>query len=154
MKIQNLLLVLLLGAFQLTQAQEHNKKLESQHNQQPIQGTWQVEKEYDSSGKLIRYDSLYTYSTTSVDELPKALDSLLKSWEANFKHDIPDTNSLFRWFTADTTFLNSSRPEAWLQSTPEVFPEAFKALQLWMQQQRRLLLQESDEPEKAPHSTI
>ncbi len=49
-------------------------------------GTWKVDKEFDENGNLIRYDSIYSWSSTDkFNQLYlKNPDSLLKSFQSRF----------------------------------------------------------------------
>lgn len=49
-------------------------------------GTWKVDKEFDENGNLIRYDSIYSWSSNNkFDNLSmKGRDSLVKSFESKF----------------------------------------------------------------------
>jgi hypothetical protein len=49
-------------------------------------GSWRVDKEFDEHGNLIRYDSIYSWSSNSdLDALSTfEKDSLLKSFESRF----------------------------------------------------------------------
>src|SRR5690606_29335544 len=54
--------------------------------QQPPQGEWKVNREYDENGNLIRYDSIYSWSSTEhLDDLgPFDRDSLLQGFRSRF----------------------------------------------------------------------
>ena len=55
--------------------------------------TWDVKKEYDEFGNLIKYDSIYSYSYSNIkgDSLKVNLDSIMDSFRGYF-----DKNSPFR----------------------------------------------------------
>ncbi|MEH6769070.1 hypothetical protein [Maribacter arcticus] len=57
-------------------------------------GSWNVNKEYDELGNLIKYDSVYSYSYTNVkgDSLNVNLDSIMGSFRKYFKESAP-----FEW---------------------------------------------------------
>lgn len=73
-------------------AQEKNKETLKKEGDnlvqitEPQKGTWKVDKEFDENGNLIRYDSIYSWSST--DKLgefsQKNPDSLLKSFQSKF----------------------------------------------------------------------
>lgn len=62
------------------------KEKDSIAQTEPLKGTWKVDKEFDEDGNLIRYDSIYSWSSTDDhDELAqKNPDSLLQSFQSKF----------------------------------------------------------------------
>ena len=100
------------------QNNETKQELKAKPNslmEQP-KGSWKVDKEFDENGNLIRYDSIYSWSSSSnLDDLSTfEKDSLLKSFEdrffknfSNFKdqgfEDIFSSDSVFskRFFNDD-----------------------------------------------------
>lgn len=56
--------------------------------------TWDVKREYDEFGNLIKYDSIYSYSYSNVkdDSLNVNLDSIMDSFKGYF-----DKNAPFEW---------------------------------------------------------
>lgn len=56
--------------------------------------TWDVKKEYDEFGNLIKYDSIYSWSYSNVkgDSLKVNLDSIMDSFRGYF-----DKNTPFKW---------------------------------------------------------
>ncbi|SHE57715.1 hypothetical protein SAMN03080594_101675 [Arenibacter palladensis] len=71
-------------------AQENKKEANLQKDSiaqvEPPKGTWKVDKEFDENGNLIRYDSIYSWSSTdNLDELAQRNpDSLLQSFRSKF----------------------------------------------------------------------
>ena len=74
-------------------AQEHKKEENLQHAKDSIEqisekpkGTWKVDKEFDENGNLIRYDSVYSWSSGEDLESLSLLerDSTLKSMRSKF----------------------------------------------------------------------
>lgn len=75
-------------------AQEQDKKnkeesLDKAKEEQLVEvpkGTWKVDKEFDENGNLIRYDSIYSWSSLdNADDIPfKDRDSLLQSFQSKF----------------------------------------------------------------------
>ena len=72
---------------------QENKKAESLRKDkddvsqsEPPKGTWKVDKEFDEDGNLIRYDSIYSWSSKNdLDELAqKNPDSVLRSFQSRF----------------------------------------------------------------------
>lgn len=90
---------------------------------EPPEGTWKVDKEFDEDGNLIRYDSIYSWSSTDVNELAqKNPDSLLKSFRSKFYRnfskfddqrfeDLFADDSLFAHRLFDDDFFNSQLGE-------------------------------------------
>ncbi|MGO4917979.1 hypothetical protein [Maribacter spongiicola] len=56
--------------------------------------SWNVNREYDEQGNLIRYDSVYSYSYTNIkgDSIKVNLDSIMGSFRSYFKENTP-----FEW---------------------------------------------------------
>ncbi|WP_142785306.1 hypothetical protein [Changchengzhania lutea] len=75
------------------------KKNENKKQQEVVvevpKGTWRVDKEFDESGNLIRYDSIYSWS--SDDKLQNFSsfdrDSLLQSFKSKFFSEFSDFES-------------------------------------------------------------
>ncbi|UMB60747.1 hypothetical protein MHL31_00705 [Lutibacter sp. A80] len=61
------------------------KKNENNLNDQP-KGSWKVNKEFDENGNLIKYDSIYSWSSTkNFDNLSSVnKDSLIQSFKSRF----------------------------------------------------------------------
>ncbi|RKS45076.1 hypothetical protein BC962_2751 [Gillisia mitskevichiae] len=107
-------------------AQEKEKK--EQNKDQKLSSAqpeekWDVKKEYDEEGNLIRYDSVYSwkYSTIEGDSISQNLDSIMDNfrryfevkapykWENYFSY-FPKNDSLFmNDFFADDYFLRNWR---------------------------------------------
>jgi hypothetical protein len=116
MKKIRFLLILLLG---LTSCQAQNKQKDTQ--EVTPKGKWQVHREYDENGNLVKYDSVYVWSSSNFKHFPKDqnLDSLLQSYKTfisksdyhNFQPDFSlfeNTDSLFnKNFFDDTFFLDN-----------------------------------------------
>lgn len=72
---------------------------------QPPQGTWKVDKEFDENGNLIRYDSIYSWSSedfgNSFNHNP---DSLLKSFRSGFYRHFSGTDNFGNLFPQDSLF--------------------------------------------------
>ncbi|WP_026811161.1 hypothetical protein [Arenibacter latericius] len=69
---------------------DNNKQI----TEQP-KGTWKVDKEYDEKGNLIRYDSIYSWSSTdNLGELMQSNpDSLMKSLQSRFYSNFKGFNN-------------------------------------------------------------
>ena len=105
-------------------AQENKKEATLQKDSiaqvEPPKGTWKVDKEFDENGNLIRYDSIYSWSSTdNLGELAQRNpDSLLQSFRSkfyrNFSHidnqrfgDLFSDDSLFTKKFFDNDFFDS-----------------------------------------------
>lgn len=88
-KYMTFLIALLLS---LTSCQSQDKKgdaiAKKDDNKEEVQpkGTWKVDKEFDENGNLIRYDSIYSWSSNdSLNDLTALdRDSLLNNFESKF----------------------------------------------------------------------
>lgn len=71
---------------------------------------WDVKKEYDAFGNLIKYDSIYTYSYSNIkgDTIQVNLDSIMNSFRGYFKENTPfKWNERFSYFPQnDSLFMN------------------------------------------------
>jgi hypothetical protein len=83
------------------------KKMKETREEQP-KGSWKVDKEFDENGNLIKYDSIYSWSSSSkYDDLSSfAKDSLLKSFESKFFNDYShfENQGFSDLFTQDSLF--------------------------------------------------
>lgn len=85
---------------------EKDKKISSSQPKEK----WDVKKEYDEEGNLIRYDSVYTwrYSTIDGDTINQNLDSIMDNFRRYFEHAAPFTwEDYFSYFPKnDSLFMN------------------------------------------------
>jgi hypothetical protein len=85
-------LLFMLGLLSMSCKGQENetKKVEKVENQKNIveepKGTWKVDKEFDENGNLIRYDSIYSWtSNDKFDNLSLSdKDSLIQSFKSRF----------------------------------------------------------------------
>jgi len=75
-------------------SQEKEKKDKEVTKEIKPETRWEVKKEYDEFGNLIRYDSLYTwkYSNVRGDSIAINLDSIMDTFRKHF-----ETTSSFKW---------------------------------------------------------
>ncbi|MGB6152152.1 MAG: hypothetical protein WBG48_09180 [Pricia sp.] len=71
------------------QEKKENENLQKDNPEQMAEqpkGTWKVDKEFDENGNLIRYDSIYSWSSTDnfEDLAQKNPDSLIQSLQSKF----------------------------------------------------------------------
>ena len=90
-------------------------------------GNWEVKKEYDEFGNLIRYDSVYRWSYSNIkgDSVFVNLDSIMDRFRAHFEAD-----SLFLWRDRFSYF-----PEADSLLMKEFFDDDY-FFRNWEQQQQ------------------
>ncbi len=97
--------------------QEFNKDKNSQNDNDSIaqiaespEGTWKVNKEFDEDGNLIRYDSIYSWSSNNnLNELALSNpDSLLKSFRSKFYRNFSkfDDQRFENLFAEDSLFTD------------------------------------------------
>lgn len=105
--------VLLLAVGLLTmncsgQKQEH-KKAEIAATEQP-KGSWKVDKEFDENGNLIKYDSIYSWSSSNTTDGVSAMDrdSLMQSFKSKFFHNYSkfEHQGFENLFSEDSLFSN------------------------------------------------
>ena len=86
-----------------TELKEHKETI----TEQP-KGSWKVNKEFDDNGNLIRYDSIYSWSSNGkFDDLSTLeKDSLLKSFKSRFFTNFSDfeNNGFDDVFSKDSLF--------------------------------------------------
>jgi len=122
-KIINILLVLTLigcNSQKKEQQQENNQKEKDKTIVKPKE-KWDVRKEYDEFGNLIKYDSIYSWSYSNIkgDSLRVNLDSIMDSFKGYFNENesfklsedfffLPKKDSLFMndFFKNDYFFRN------------------------------------------------
>ncbi|MDF0707686.1 hypothetical protein [Flagellimonas okinawensis] len=89
MKIQILFCTVLLLVLTSCQGQEkkENEMAKDGENKAMARpkGSWKVDREFDENGNLIRYDSIYSWSSDSLNDLSGLdRDSLLSNFESKF----------------------------------------------------------------------
>ena len=92
--------------------QEHQKEqlTESKDNmaQEEPEGSWKVNREFDEDGNLIRYDSIYSWSSSNYDKNLAKIDrdSLLQSFKSRFSQGFsPFNEEGFNHFFADDSLF-------------------------------------------------
>lgn len=109
------LLVVMVGLLSMScnaQNEETTKKElknETQVAEDP-KGTWKVDKEFDEQGNLIRYDSIYSWSSTNqYDHLSAPeRDSLMQSFKSRFFTNLSpfEKEGFSAVFSQDSLFSN------------------------------------------------
>ena len=74
------------------------------------QEKWDVKKEYDAFGNLIKYDSIYSYSYSNIegDTIQVNLDSIMNSFRGYFEENTPfNWNKRFSYFPQNDSLFMS-----------------------------------------------
>lgn len=113
--MKNLIYLLFVLSFIGCDSQE-KKKQDTQEPDKKEQKTikpkenWDVKKEYDEFGNLIKYDSIYSYSYSNIkgDSLQVNLDSIMDSFKGYFEKTEPFKmkDRLFYFPQNDSLFMN------------------------------------------------
>ncbi len=88
MKTYAFLLIIALWSVSCSGQEDKVIKEESKQAENKIEdpkGTWRVDKEFDENGNLIRYDSIYSWSSSKFDDIASLdKDSLMQSFKSRF----------------------------------------------------------------------
>jgi hypothetical protein len=113
--MKKMVFIVLISLFIGCNSQEKNKQ-ETQEPEKKELATiepkekWDVKKEYDEFGNLIKYDSIYSYSYSNIegDSIKVNLDSIMNSFRGYFKENSPfNWNERFSYFPQnDSLFMN------------------------------------------------
>lgn len=121
------LVLLFMGCKGQEKEQPQIEKNEKEEKIEKPKGQWDVHREYDEQGNLIKYDSIYSYSYSNIegDSLKVNLDSIMDSFRGYFRRNtplnwkdhfsyFPDNDSLFMkdFFREDYFFDNWERHES------------------------------------------
>ena len=93
--MKNVIAILLILAITGCKGREKEKEEVSKDQQQEMaqepKGQWEVHKEYDDLGNLIKYDSIYTYAYSNIkcDSIKINLDSIMNSFRGYFEDRVP-----------------------------------------------------------------
>lgn len=86
-----------------------NKKAEITSTEQP-KGSWKVDKEFDENGNLIKYDSIYSWSSSNNIDALSAMDrdSLMQSFKSKFFNNYSrfEHQGFENLFSKDSLFSN------------------------------------------------
>lgn len=112
MKKYIILLMAVLLSVSCNGQKNKDEKTESENHKESMveqpKGSWKVDKEFDENGNLIRYDSIYSWSSSNkFDDLPEiGKDSLLKSFESKFFRNFShfESQGFENMFTPDSLF--------------------------------------------------
>lgn len=111
--MKKIIAILVVLTFMGCKGQEKEKKdvskEEKQEKPQEPNGQWEVHREYDEAGNLIKYDSIYSYSYSNKngDSVKINLDSIMDSFRGYFEDKVPfDWKRDFSYFPkTDTLFM-------------------------------------------------
>jgi len=124
------------------QKEQQESKKDTKTETDTPKGAWEVRKEYDEFGNLIRYDSVYTWSYSNIegDSIQVNLDSIMDRFQAHIEAD-----SLFVWRDRFSYF-----PEADSLFVKDFFEEDY-FFKNWEQQQQdmRELMRKMDSSRNA-----
>ena len=88
--------------------EENSQKDNTEQIAEQPEGTWKVDKEFDEDGNLIRYDSIYSWSSSDDlgDLVQKNPDSLLQSFQSKFYRNFKgfDKQGFGDMFAEDSLF--------------------------------------------------
>lgn len=95
MKKYILLITIALLSFSCNAQENNSKNKEANESEKQVKkpkGAWRVDKEYDEQGNLIKYDSIYSWSSHSEYDNLSAIksDSLLQSFKSRFFRDFSE----------------------------------------------------------------
>lgn len=94
--LKHAILLLFLGLMSVSCNGQKNKNSKNNSPNEKVdkltkapKGSWKVDKKFDENGNLIRYDSIYSWSSDKeINNLtPFSKDSILKSFESKFYKD-------------------------------------------------------------------
>ncbi len=111
--MKNIVSLFLMLALLSCNAQDKEKKnSDKDQNLSTVQPKekWDVKREYDEQGNLIRYDSVYTwqYSTIEGDTIHENLDSIMDTFRRHFEYTAPFAwDKYFSYFPRmDSLYMN------------------------------------------------
>ena len=108
--MKNYILLLFLALLCVNCNGQVDQKIKVENNDiETPKGAWKVNKEFDENGNLIRYDSIYSWSSNSkFDNLSITKDSLRKSFRSKFFKNFSEfENKGFQnMFSQDSLFSN------------------------------------------------
>lgn len=109
-KVLAIVLVLLFTGCkgQETEKKSETKDEEKKEMSQKPEGQWEVHKEYDELGNLIKYDSIYSYSYSNIkgDSVRINLDSIMDSFRGYFEDKVPfEWKDRFSYFPENDSFF-------------------------------------------------
>lgn len=120
--------------------------------QEPPKGNWKVNREFDKDGNLIRYDSIYTWSTSdyahNLDQIDK--DSLLKSFKSMFSTNFSSfgQEDFHSFFADDSLFTKRFFEDDFFESPiGKDFMDLNKIQKRMMDMQKKFLEQYGQKPE-------
>lgn len=107
-----LILMMALLSVSCNGQKNESQKTETKENKDALteqpKGTWKVDKEFDKNGNLIRYDSIYSWSSSNQFDDLSILDkdSLIKSFESKFFRNFSqfENQGFENMFTPDSLF--------------------------------------------------
>ena len=145
MKRQMLLLFAILSVMGC-QGQEQTKKTDKEKAEatEKPKGSWKVNREFDEMGNLIRYDSIYSYSSSNgfEDLAEMDRDSIFESFQSHFSRSFRGFDPLVEdgFFTRDSLFMKKFFADDFFQSEfGQDFMDLDKIHQRMQRMQRQFL---------------
>lgn len=109
-KIFSLIFMMILLSCNAQDKEKKNPVKEGEMSSAKPEEKWDVTKEYDEHGNLIRYDSVYSwrYTTIKGDSISRNLDSIMDNFRRYFKQSKPyKWEDYFSYFPKDDSlFMN------------------------------------------------
>lgn len=109
-------IMILILVFMIVGCESQQKEKQKAKNNQQMdtiikpKEKWDVKKEYDELGNLIKFDSIYSYSYSNIDGdlMQVNLDSIMFSYKKHFENTYPfKGGEYFRFFPGnDSLFMN------------------------------------------------
>ena len=128
--------------------ENETKKVEKEENQNNIieepKGTWKVDKEFDENGNLIRYDSIYSWSSNDkLDNLSLSdKDSLMQSFKSRFfsNYSVFENQGFEDVFSQDSLFSKRFFNDEFFESSfGKDFMDIDKIRQQMIERQKKFL---------------
>ena len=103
----------------------------------PPKGNWKVNKEVDEYGNIIKYDSIYSYSSRGNEALPK---SIIKHYQSRMSNQFSEFNS-----ETEDEALNSLGNKMFDEEMLQQFPE-LKQMIKQMEAMQQQMIQTHSQP--------
>lgn len=141
------------------QEKESEEKKEDQSLAEQPKGSWKVNREFDENGNLIRYDSIYSWSSSDyTDDLAQMdRDSLFESFRSRFSRSFSQFNQdgFANFFEEDSLFTEHFFEDDFFESPlGKDFMDLDKIQKRMEDMQRRFLEQYAPKPDKEENEQI
>ncbi|WP_036380281.1 hypothetical protein [Muricauda sp. MAR_2010_75] len=141
------------------QEKESEEKKEDQSLAEQPKGSWKVNREFDENGNLIRYDSIYSWSSSEyMDDLAQMdRDSLLESFRSRFSRSFShfNHNGFPNFFEEDSLFTKHFFEDDFFESPlGKDFMDLDKIQKRMEAMQRKFLEQYAPNPDKEENEQL